>query len=132
MVDTKPAVRPLSPHLQIFRPMITMVMSIVHRITGAALYFGMVLLVWWLGAASVSDEQFALAQGVFGHWFGQLIVLGFTWALIHHALGGVRHLVWDTGHGLDLATAEWMAWGNLIGSVVATLALWIASYWMLP
>ncbi|HQY74891.1 MAG TPA: succinate dehydrogenase, cytochrome b556 subunit, partial [Aestuariivirga sp.] len=90
MANDKSAARPLSPHLQIYRPMLTMMMSIMHRITGVGLYFGIVLLVWWLTAASVSESYFEFVQGFLGHWFGRLLLFGFTWALIHHALGGLR------------------------------------------
>jgi succinate dehydrogenase / fumarate reductase cytochrome b subunit len=124
MGETTPDSRPLSPHLQIFRPIWTMMMSIVHRITGAALYFGMILLVWWLWAASSSDEAYATAQAVFGHWLGLIVLFGFTWALIHHTLGGLRHLVWDTGHSMDYGTASWMAKATLAGSVLLTIVLW--------
>ena len=128
MAETKPGARPLSPHLQIYRPMLTMMMSILHRITGAALYFGIILLVWWLSAAATSDSYFDLVQGFFGHWFGRLVLFGFTWALVHHTLGGLRHLLWDTGRGFDLKMVEWMARANLAGSVVITLLLWIIGY----
>jgi succinate dehydrogenase / fumarate reductase, cytochrome b subunit len=132
MTETKPAQRPLSPHLQIYRPMLTMMISISHRITGAALYFGVVLLVWWLTAAAHSDAYFDLVQGFFGHWFGRLILVGFTWALIHHALGGIRHLIWDTGRGFDLTVVEWMARANLAGSIILTVVLWIVAYGVMP
>lgn len=128
MANDKSAARPLSPHLQIYRPMLTMMMSIMHRITGVGLYFGIVLLVWWLTAASVSDSYFEFVQGFFGQWFGRLLLFGFTWALIHHALGGLRHLLWDTGRGFDLTLIEWLARGNLAGSIVLTLLLWIIGY----
>jgi succinate dehydrogenase / fumarate reductase cytochrome b subunit len=128
MANDKSAGRPLSPHLQIYRPMLTMMMSIMHRITGVGLYFGMVLLVWWLTAASFSDSYFDFVQGFFGHWFGRLLLFGFTWALIHHALGGLRHLLWDTGRGFDLRLIEWLARANLAGSIVLTLLLWIIGY----
>jgi succinate dehydrogenase / fumarate reductase cytochrome b subunit len=128
MAETKPAARPLSPHLQIYRPMLTMMMSIMHRITGAALYFGTILLVWWLSAAALSDHQFYLAQSFFGHWFGKLVLFGFTWALIHHALGGIRHLIWDTGRGFDPVAIEWMARANLAGSIILTVLLWLVAY----
>ena len=132
MTKTKPAARPLSPHLQIYRPMLTMMMSIMHRVTGAALYFGVILLVWWLTAAATSDSYFDLVQGFFGHWFGRLILFGFTWVLIHHALGGIRHLIWDTGRGFDLKTVEWMARANLAGSILLTILLWITAYGVMP
>ena len=126
------AERPLSPHLQIYRPMLTMMMSIVHRITGLGLYFGIILLVWWLTAASISDGYFDLVQGFFGHWFGRLLLFGFTWALIHHALGGLRHLLWDTGRGFDLNVVEWLARANLAGSIILTFLLWIIGYRVMP
>ena len=128
MANDKSAVRPLSPHLQIYKPMLTMMMSIMHRITGMGLYFGIILLAWWLTAASISDSYFDFVQGFFGHWFGRLMLFGFTWALIHHALGGLRHLLWDTGRGFDLNVVEWLARANLAGSIILTLLLWIIGY----
>ena len=124
--------RPLSPHLQIYKPMLTMMMSIAHRITGAGLYFGVILLVWWFSAAAISDQYFALVQGFFAHWFGRLVLLGFTWALIHHMLGGLKHLLWDTGRGFDLKTVEWLARGSLIGSIGLTLLIWFIGYGARP
>jgi succinate dehydrogenase / fumarate reductase cytochrome b subunit len=128
MANEKSAARPLSPHLQIYRPMLTMMMSIMHRITGLGLYFGIVLLVGWLLAAAVSESWFDFVQGFFGHWFGRLVLFGFTWVLIHHVLGGLRHLLWDTGRGFDLNLIEWLARANLAGSIVLTLLLWIVGY----
>ena len=96
--------RPLSPHLSIYRPLINMVMSIVHRITGMALYFGTLLLAAWLIATAMGKTQFDFVNGLFGHPIGKLVLLGYTWALAHHMLGGMRHLIWDTGTRLqDLA-----------------------------
>jgi succinate dehydrogenase / fumarate reductase cytochrome b subunit len=120
--------RPLSPHLQIFRPMFTMMMSIVHRITGAALYFGSVLIVWWLTAASMGVDYFSFVQGIFASWPGQIVLFGLTWALLHHFLGGIRHLVWDTGHGFELATVEIVARLTLAGSILLTVAIWVIAY----
>ena len=132
MAETRPVARPLSPHLQIYRPMLTMMMSIMHRATGVALYFGVILLVWWFSAAAASDDYFNMVQGFFGHWFGKLVLFGFTWALVHHMLGGLRHLLWDTGRGFDLKTVEWMARANLAGSIVITILLWIIGYGVMP
>lgn len=132
MAETKPVERPLSPHLQIYRPMLTMMMSILHRITGAALYFGVILLVWWLTAAAWNESYFNVVQGFFGHWFGRLILFGFTWALIHHTLGGLRHLLWDTGRGYDLQVVERLAQLNLAGSIMLTILLWIIGYGVMP
>jgi succinate dehydrogenase / fumarate reductase, cytochrome b subunit len=120
--------RPLSPHLQVYRPMLSMMMSIVHRATGVALYVGSVLVVWWFLAAAQSDSYFDLVQAFFGHWFGRLVLFGFSWALIHHALGGLRHFVWDLGRGFKLTTVEWMVKANLIASIVLTIVLWIIAY----
>jgi succinate dehydrogenase / fumarate reductase, cytochrome b subunit len=126
------AKRPLSPHLQIYRPMLSMMMSIMHRITGVALFFGTILLVWWLSAAAISDDYFNLVQGFWGHWFGRLMLFGFTWALIHHALGGLRHFIWDMGKGFDLATVENLVRANLVGSIVLTVLLWVIGYGVMP
>ena len=120
--------RPLSPHLQIYRPMLTMVMSIVHRITGAALYFGTILLVAWLAAAAAGPESFAVARDIAASIPGKVILLGYTWALVHHALGGIRHLIWDTGRGFDLPTVERMAQLNLAGSIAITILIWLLAW----
>jgi len=129
MADARPAVsRPLSPHLQIFRPILTMMMSIVHRVTGAGLYFGMALLAWWFVALAGGPESFATAAGFFGSWFGQLLLFGFTWALVHHALGGIRHFVWDLGYGFGPEARNLMAKATLVGSVALTLILWIVAF----
>lgn len=120
------AARPLSPHLSVWRPTITYVMSIVHRITGGALYFGMILLAWWLLAAATGPEAFAVANGFLGSWFGLLILLGFTWAFLHHLLGGIRHLVWDTGAGYSKPARDGMAWATIIGSLALTLVVFAA------
>ena len=120
--------RPLSPHLQVYKPMLTTAMSIVHRMTGVALYFGSLLVIWWLVAAATGASYFSMVDGFFGSWFGRLIMFGYTWALIHLAIGGVRHLIWDTGRGFELATVEWMARANLAGSVGLTVLVWIIGY----
>ena len=129
MADSRPQTqRPLSPHLQIYRPMLTMMMSIVHRMTGAALYFGTLLLIWWLVALASGPEYFAYVQDIAGSFLGRLVLFGYTWALIHHAIGGIRHLIWDTGRGFDLERVEWMARLNLAGSVVITIVIWVIGY----
>ncbi|WP_181708192.1 succinate dehydrogenase, cytochrome b556 subunit [Chthonobacter rhizosphaerae] len=122
-LQTKVA-RPLSPHLQIFRPLLTMVMSIVHRITGGALYAGTALLAWYLVAAASGPDAFATASWFFGSIIGQLILFGYTWVWIHHALGGIRHFIWDTGHGYGVEARNWLAKATLIGSVSVTILVW--------
>lgn len=116
--------RPLSPHLQIYTLKINMLMSIVHRITGVALYFGTLLLAWWLIAAAVGPDYFAFVNGIFGSVIGQLVLFGYTWALLHHLFGGIRHFIWDFGLGFDLATVDRLCWASIIGSVALTLAIW--------
>ena len=120
--------RPLSPHLQIYRPMLTMTMSIVHRITGAALYFGMLLIAWWVIAAASGPNAYANFEWFVGSLIGRVLLFGYTWALIHHMLGGIRHLVWDTLHGFEPAERELLTLATLIGSIALTLLVWIIGY----
>lgn len=120
--------RPLSPHLQIYRPMLTMMMSIVHRITGAALYFGTLLLAWWLISAASGPNAYANVEWFMGSLIGRLVLLGYTWALLHHMLGGLRHLVWDMGRGFEPAERELMAVTTLVGSIALTVVLWVVGY----
>lgn len=117
--------RPLSPHLQIYRPLFTMMMSIVHRITGVGLYFGTVILVWWLLAAATSPSAFATFGAIAGSPIGLLVLFGFTWALLHHALGGVRHFIWDFIHGFGPTERILLAKATLAGSVGLTVILWV-------
>ena len=120
--------RPLSPHLQIYKPMLTMMMSIVHRITGGALYFGLLLLVWWLTAAAAGPHAYANLQWFMGSLLGRLILFGYTWALMHHMLGGIRHLIWDTGRGFGPHEREWLTVASLVGSISLTVIIWIVGY----
>ena len=120
--------RPLSPHLGIYKPIPTMVMSIVHRITGIALYFGTLLVVWWLIAAASGPGYFDWVSGFFGSWLGLLALFGYTWALLHHLLGGLRHFVWDTGHGLDKELTARIALMLPVASVALTILVWIIAY----
>jgi succinate dehydrogenase / fumarate reductase cytochrome b subunit len=129
MASAKPSAgspRPISPHIQIYSPLINMVSSIVHRITGVALYFGTLLLAWWLVAAASGPAAYAYASWIFNSPFGLLVLFGYTWALFHHMLGGVRHLIWDTGRGFDLDTVDRMCWFSIIGSVSLTILVWAA------
>ncbi len=128
MAETRRVERPLSPHLGIYRPTLTMTMSIVHRITGAALFFGTLLLCWWLLAAASGPTAYAKVQAFMGSFVGRFILFGYTWALIHHMLGGIRHLIWDTGRGFGPAEREWLTLAGLVGSIGLTLAIWIFGY----
>jgi succinate dehydrogenase / fumarate reductase, cytochrome b subunit len=121
MSAPKRMARPLSPHLQIYRLPMLAITSILTRITGNALIVGVMLTVWWLLAAATSDRYFAFANAVATSWFGDLVFLGSAWAIWFHLLAGLRHLIFDTGRGLDLATAEKLGWACIIGSVVLTV-----------
>lgn len=124
-----PAGRPLSPHLFIYRPMLTMVMSILHRITGTALYVGTLLMVWYLVALSSDAGAYALVSWVLRSWLGLLVMFGFTWALFHHLMGGVRHAIWDMGYGMEHPQREWLAQATWLGGLALTvLALSISFF----
>ena len=132
MADTPRAVeRPLSPHLSIYKPMLTMMMSIMHRITGAALFFGTLLLTWWLLAAVSGPSAYAKLQFFMDSIIGRLILFGYTWALLFHMLGGIRHLIWDTGRGFEQNEREGLALATIVGSVSLTLLLWIIGYFFI-
>ena len=120
MADVNRGNRPLSPHLTIYRPQMTSISSIFVRITGNALLAATLLLIAWLLAASTSAEAFAWVQCVITSWFGDLVFILSLWALLYHTLGGLRHLIWDTGRGLELKTAERMGWMMIIGSLLVT------------
>ena len=128
MAETKVPARPLSPHLQIYRPVLTMMMSIVHRITGAGLYFGMLILAWWLIAAASGPNAYAKFQWFMDTLIGRVVLVGFTWALIHHMLGGIRHLIWDTGRGFGPVEREWLTLATLIGSIGLTILVCVSGY----
>jgi succinate dehydrogenase / fumarate reductase cytochrome b subunit len=123
-ISPSPTARPLSPHLGIYRFTLTMAMSIAHRITGAGLYVGALLVAWFLLAASMDASAFAYFSGFIQSIFGRLILIGFTWALFHHLLGGVRHLIMDAGYGLEPPEREQMARATVIGSLALTLVVW--------
>jgi succinate dehydrogenase / fumarate reductase cytochrome b subunit len=110
--------------------MLTMVMSIVHRITGIALYAGTLLLAWFLIAAATGGHAFAIVGAVLNSWIGRLVLFGFTWSLFHHLLGGIRHFIWDAGYGMDHPEREWLAQGTLAGGIVLTLVVWALALWV--
>lgn len=122
--------RPLSPHLQVYKPQITSVLSILHRITGVGLGLGTLLLAWWLIAAAAGPEAFATAQSFLGSIIGRLLLLGFTVALFYHLTNGIRHLVWDAGYGFELKTVTASGWTVTAATVVLTLIAWVAGYAM--
>jgi succinate dehydrogenase / fumarate reductase cytochrome b subunit len=119
--------RPLSPFMT-YRWTLTMAMSIVHRITGVALYFGTILLAWYLIATASGPGAYAQMQGFTSSWIGRVIVFGYTWALLHHLLGGARHLIWDMGYGFGKVERERLTLAALVGSITLTIVLWIIAY----
>jgi succinate dehydrogenase / fumarate reductase, cytochrome b subunit len=121
MAEVKRVVRPLSPHLQIYRPQLTSITSILTRITGNGLIVAVILAVWWLLAAATSPAYFAVADGFVRSWFGDLIFFFSLLGVWYHYLAGLRHLYFDAGKGLDIPTAEKLGWAILIGSVVLTV-----------
>ena len=122
--------RPLSPHIQIYRWQLTMVISIVHRITGMGLYAGTLLLAIWLIAVATGPREFDAVTGVASSWFGLLVLFGYTWALLHHMLGGLRHFVWDFGFALGRPARDRIAAANLVLSIGLTIALWAVVLWL--
>ena len=122
------AERPLSPHLQVYRPQLTSVLSILHRITGVALAVGTVLLVWWLAAAASGPDAFGAAQGFIGSVIGRLLLFGWTFALFYHLANGIRHLFWDAGYGYELNTAYRSGWLVVAAAVGLTVIVWLLGY----
>ncbi|RAI03298.1 succinate dehydrogenase, cytochrome b556 subunit [Acuticoccus sediminis] len=115
--------RPLSPHLSIYRPIVTMVMSIMHRVTGMMNVAGLVLVVAYLLALAAGPEAYATANGIYSSFLGRIILVAFTWSLIHHLLGGLRHFIWDAGKGFGEERYN-LAWMTVTGSILITTALW--------
>ncbi len=113
--------RPLSPHLQVYKWGLHMALSILHRATGIALGVGTLLIAWWLIAIASGPDAFEQVHICLGSWIGKLVLFGFTWALMLHLCNGVRHLVWDTGHGFELSTVRMSNQLVVWGSVVLTL-----------
>lgn len=120
--------RPLSPHLQVYKPQLTSVLSVTHRATGLVLVVGTLFLVWWLLAAASGPDAFSAAQTFWSSWIGRLLLLGWTYALFYHLCNGIRHLCWDAGWGFDLRTAYRSGWAVVVASVALTLIAWIAGY----
>ena len=123
--DGKPVQRPLSPHLQIYKPEITSTLSIFHRMTGVALSVGTLLLVWWLVAAATSDGAYASASGFMRSWFGYLLLFGWSAALWYHFCNGIRHLAWDAGYGFELAQVHLTGKIVLVATAVLTALTWL-------
>ncbi|MAM69137.1 MAG: succinate dehydrogenase, cytochrome b556 subunit [Rhodospirillaceae bacterium] len=120
--------RPLSPHLQVYRPQLTSVLSIMHRGTGIALSAGTLLLVWWLVAAASGGDAYADVKAFWGSWIGRLLLLGWSFALFYHLCNGLRHLFWDAGKGFDLDAAYRNGWLVVGAAIVLTVVAWVWGY----
>lgn len=120
--------RPLSPHIQVYKPQLTSVLSILHRVTGVVLGAGTLLLAWWLLAAAHGPGQFETVQAFIGSWFGRLFLFGFTFSLFYHLCNGIRHLFWDAGLGFGLKTVYVSGWLVVVASLGLTAASWIAGH----
>ena len=119
--------RPLSPHLQVYRPQLTSVLSIAHRISGVALCAGVVALTIWLMALADGPPSFARVSAILGSALGQLVLFAFTLALFYHLCNGIRHLFWDAGYGFELSTVYASGKAVLIATAVLTVLLWAAA-----
>jgi len=120
--------RPLSPHLQVYRPQVTSVLSIAHRMTGVVLAFAALLLTYWLASAAYGPESFARAQVLMESWIGRLVLFGFTFSLFYHLCNGVRHLGWDMGWGFDLVKLRLTGVVVIIASLGLTVLSWMMAY----
>jgi succinate dehydrogenase / fumarate reductase cytochrome b subunit len=125
-LTTKPP-RPRSPNIQIYRPQLTSVLSILNRITGIILSAGAVALVSWLAAAATGPQAYVIVQRIIASWIGQIVLIGATFAFFLHFCGGVRHLVWDTVHGFELRSIYISGWAVVAASVALTLGAWALS-----
>ena len=118
--------RPLSPHLQVYKPQLTSILSISHRAAGIALSAGTLYLVWQLLAAASGPDAYEIFQGFAGSWLGILVLLGWSVALFYHLLNGIRHLFWDAGYGFTLKATYRSGRWVIIGTAVLTIVAWVA------
>ena len=116
--------RPLSPHLQVYRPQLTSMMSIAHRASGIVNTAGSLLLVYWLAALAGGPDSFATASALLGSFLGQLVLFGFSVSLFYHLSNGIRHLMWDTGHGFDLPSVYRTGHLVMVSTGVLTVVAW--------
>ncbi|HZL31166.1 MAG TPA: succinate dehydrogenase, cytochrome b556 subunit [Pseudolabrys sp.] len=129
-IQTAKRPRPLSPNVQIYRPQLTSVLSILNRITGVALSGGAVALVIWLVATAAGPQAYGVVQGTIASWIGQVVLFGVTFAFFLHLCGGIRHLVWDTVHGFELRSIYISGWVVVAASIALTSVAWVLSLLM--
>lgn len=128
---SKKTERPLSPHLFIYRFPLTLALSIIHRATGIAMYFGTLVVVWWFMSLAIGEDAYNAFAWFMGSWFGMIVLFGFTWVLFHHMFGGVKHFFWDFGKGFELDTVERVAKFAVIVPICATIIVWAVGLLML-
>lgn len=119
--------RPLSPHLQVYKPQLTSVLSITHRATGLFLGLGALVLCYWLLAVAAGPEFYGRAQGIIDSWYGQLLLFLWAVSLYYHLCNGIRHLFWDAGYGFELKTTYASGYAVVAISVVLTVVTWIVA-----
>jgi len=122
--------RPLSPHLQIYKPQLTSILSILHRATGVALSIGSIILVSWVIALTLGEATYLSYLKIINNWFGKLILFGFTFALFYHFSNGIRHLFWDAGYGYDLKQAYMSGTLVIIASLTLTIITWLLVFFI--
>ena len=120
--------RPLSPHLQVYRPQITSFLSIMHRFTGIILALSTLLFSYWLLSATYGPEKFAIAQTVMSSWFGQSVLCGLTFSVFYHLSNGIRHLAWDAGWGFELDRVKITGWLIILFTTAMTVLTLVAAY----
>ena len=116
--------RPLSPHISIYRWPVTMASSILHRATGVAMAVGFIVLVGWLFDAASGPDVYSQFIAVMDTTIGRLLLIGWSFAFFYHLLNGIRHLVWDTGRGLEKVQATRSAWFVIVASIILTIVFW--------
>ena len=124
---TRPT-RPLSPHLGIYKWQLHMAMSILHRSTGVFLGLGLLAMAWWLMSIAQGPDAYGEFITYASSLFGRLVLFGFTYSLIYHFLNGLRHLLWDTGRGLDVESVRKSGMLTMLLSVLLTVAVWVYGY----
>ncbi len=117
--------RPLSPHLQVYRPQITTVLSIFHRFSGLLLAASSLLLVAWLVTAASGPQAYASAQGFFGHWSIRVLLIAVSFAFFYHLCNGIRHLFWDAGVGFEIRQVIVSGWTVVFATALLTLGFWL-------
>ncbi len=129
MADVNRGKRPLSPHLSIYRPQITSMLSILHRITGVALTLGALIAVWWFLAAATGVEYFDFIDGLVTSWLGGLVMIGLLVAFWYHFCNGIRHLFWDAGFGFDIPVVQKSGVATGVATAVLSVITLIVAHW---